>query len=110
MEEKKEKFIELYQPFFEMAFAGRVDDLIVNVFTDHLPTHFHILKKDHYEVRIGIDDLKILSYKWQKDGEEISSKDLKKVKEWLKQKNKKKKAITNKDNIELIWDALNNKE
>jgi hypothetical protein len=38
MKENKKEFKELYQSFFEMAFAGRVDDLIINVFTDHLPT------------------------------------------------------------------------
>ena len=46
---------------------------------DHNPLHFHIIKKDKFEVRIILKTLKVHSYKWQNKGEEISSDDLKLV-------------------------------
>lgn len=95
-----------YQSLFEMAKVGEIDDLTIEVYNDHAPAHFHVIKKDKYEVRISIKDLTILSYKWQNKNAELSSSDFKKIKKWLKQKFKKRE-ITNKDAIEIFWDGMN---
>jgi len=103
----KTEYKEKYQRFFEMATIDRIDDMIITVYTDHLPKHFHVIKKDQYEARLDLNTLKILSYKWQNDDKKISSKDLKKINQWLKIKNKKQKNISNKQAIEFAWDIMN---
>jgi hypothetical protein len=100
---------EKYERFFEMATIDKIKDFVVTVYTDHEPAHFHVTKKDCYEVRLSISNLKILSYKWQNDGEEVSSKDLKTIRMWLSEKNKKQKTMTNKEAVKFTWDILNNK-
>lgn len=96
-----------YQPLFEeMARVGQVDDLIIDVYTDHTPAHFHVTKKDRYEVRIDIETLNVISYKWQKSGATITSSELKKIGKWLTMKFRNR-SITNKDAIEIFWDGMN---
>ena len=48
-----------------------------------------------------------MSYKWQIDNKEMSSKDIKKNQQWIKSKNKKQKNISNKQAIEFAWDIMN---
>jgi hypothetical protein len=91
----------------EMATAGKINDLTIAVYTDHKPAHFHVLKKDCFEVRISLKTLKVISYKWQIDNKEISTKELKKVADWTKQSNKKKPKNTNGEILEILWDSLN---
>jgi len=97
---------ERYEKFFEMVKVGQINGLIIEVYTDHDPAHFHVTKKDKFEVRLNLKNMEILSYKWQKDGSEISSTELKKISRWLKDKYKNKN-ITNKDAIEIFWDGMN---
>ena len=51
-----------YQPLFEMATIDKVDKLTVIVYTDHMPKHFHVLKKDAFEITINLNTLKIIDY------------------------------------------------
>lgn len=102
-----EKQFERYQQFFEIASIGIIKDLKIEVYTDHSPIHFHVTKKDSYEVRIDFKTLKILSYKWQKNGKEISSLDIKKLEIWLSQKNLKNNKMTNREAILFAWKLLN---
>jgi hypothetical protein len=97
---KKEKF-------FEMAKVGSIKDLEIQVYTDHKPIHFHVIKKDYFDVRVSIDTLKVISYKWQKSGKEISPSELKAISKWIELPNSKNKKITNKEAIELFWDSMN---
>lgn len=39
------KQTEKYQPLFEIAKVGEIDDLIIQVYTDHNPPHFHVIKR-----------------------------------------------------------------
>ncbi len=91
----------------EMANIDTIDQLKINVYTDHLPIHYHVIKKDEFEVRIKLSDNSIMSYKWQKDSKEISSKEMKDLKKWLKKKNKDVKGINNKDAILFSWKTMN---
>ena len=102
------KQTEKYQPLFEMAKVGEIDDLIIQVYTDHNPPHFHVIKKDAFEVRISIKTVDIINYKWQKGNKEISTSELKKISKWLKS-NYKNKQITNRDAVEMFWDGMNSK-
>lgn len=103
----KEQYKERYQRFFEMATIDKIEDMTISVYTDYLPKHFHVIKKDQFEVRLSINTLKVMSYKWQIDGKEITSKDLKKIQQWIKDKNRKQKNISNKQAIEFAWDIMN---
>jgi hypothetical protein len=103
----KEQYIERYQRLFGMATIDRIEDMTISVYTDHLPKHFHVIKKDQFEVRLDINTLKIMSYKWQIDNKEMSSKDIKKIQQWIKSKNRKQKNISNKQAIEFAWDIMN---
>lgn len=51
----KEQYIERYQRFFEMATIDRIEDMTISVYIDHLPKHFHVIKKDQFEVRLDIN-------------------------------------------------------
>lgn len=93
--------------FIEMATIGKVGDIIVKVFTGHKPIHFHLEKKDKYEARIDFKIFKVLSYKWQKDGSEVSAKDIKKLEDWLNKPNKKDNEITNYRAIKFAWKIMN---
>jgi hypothetical protein len=97
---EKEKLI-------EMALIGKPNGLIVQVYTDHNPPHFHVVKKDNYEVCISIKNQKILVYKSHKDGKEMSSSEYKVIINWLSSKNKDEKNITNLQAIKLVWKSLN---
>lgn len=44
----------------EMAQIGKIKDLIIQVYTDHNPPHFHIIKKGEFEVKIAINDMERL--------------------------------------------------
>lgn len=103
---KKDLSIESIR-FFEMATIDKIEDMTISVYTDYLPKHFHVIKKDQFEVRLSINTLKVMSYKWQIDGKEITSKDLKKIQQWIKDKNRKQKNISNKQAIEFAWDIMN---
>jgi hypothetical protein len=98
--------VKRYERLQEMAKVGIVNDLTIEVYTDHNPPHFHVTKKDKFEVRIDINTLEILSYKWQRSNAKLSSKDLDIIEKWLKMKYKNKN-ITNKDIIEIFWDSMN---
>jgi len=91
----------------EMAHVGDVGQLSVDVYTDHEPLHFHVLKKDAFEVKIELNTLNILGYKWQKNGKEISESELKNLKNWLKMKSIKNKKFTNFEAIKFLWDSMN---
>lgn len=91
----------------EMATIGRISELTITVYTDHGPPHFHVIKKDGYEVRIRIDNFKILDYKWQKKGKEISSSDMNTLKIWLTKHYFKDRSITNYSAIKFAWEIMN---
>lgn len=92
---------------FEMAHIGDIDELSINVYSDHGIPHFHVLKKDNFELKISINDLKIIDYKWQKNNKKISSSELKKLIQWLNSPYIKNKKITNLEIIEISWNTMN---
>ena len=92
---------------YEMAYLGNVGQLRIEVHTDHEPKHFHIIKKDNFDVRISIKNLKVISYKWQKNNKEINSSEIIKIKEWMKNLSQKNKNITNYEAIKFAWNILN---
>ena len=98
--EEKEKLI-------EMATIGTVGQMKIIVWTDHNPPHFHVEKKDEYEVRISIETLKIIDYKYQKNNKTMSSTESKNLLKWLNSPNKKYPAITNLVGIKFAWDSIN---
>jgi hypothetical protein len=98
------------QKLIEMAQIGRIKDLIVRVYTDHVPPHFHVLKKDEFEVRILIKTLEVLNYVWQKKNKEISSKELKLIRKWLEEPNHKNHKISNDEAIEFAWGIINEQD
>jgi len=104
MEEKYEPY---QKRFTEMAHIGEVDELKIDVYTDHNTPHFHVTKKDWFELQISIKDRNILSYKWQKNGKEISSKEFKNLSKWLDSPYPKNKKVTNAETIQISWDILN---
>ena len=91
----------------EMATLGTVGQMTVIVWTDHNPPHFHIEKTGEYDVRISIESLKIIDYKWQKNNKSMSSTEIRNLNKWLKEPSKKYPSITNLQRIEIAWDALN---
>lgn len=95
------------QSLKEMAYVDTVNGNEIQVYTDHLPKHFHAVKKDEYEVRIKIPAGTVIDYKWQNNNKEISSKDLKAIKEWLGKPNKKNKKLTNLEAVKFSWNLLN---
>ena len=97
------------QSFKEMAYAGTVKGLVIEVWTDHNPPHFHVIKKESFNVRIAINNNKVISYKWQVSGKEINAQELKAIKIWLDQPSIKNHQITNHEKIIILWDALNSK-
>lgn len=100
--------MKIYERLFkEMAYAGTVNKLRIEVWTDHNPPHFHAVKKDSFDVRISINDVKVISYKWQKRGKEISSNEIKELKKWLNSKSIKNKNITNQEKIIILWNGIN---
>lgn len=103
---KKYQNIQKKEILIEMATMGRIKDIVIRVYTDHNPPHFHVIKKDEYDVRITIKNQKILSYEWQKDGIEMSAKEYKNLLDWLDQPNKKNKKISNLEAISIVWNAL----
>ena len=101
---------EHYQKKFkleEMAHAGNVGQLSIDVYTDHNPPHFHVTKKDEFEVKISIKNFKIIDYKWQKNNKEISSKELKDLIKWIHTPYHKNKKVTNLEAIQMFWDSMN---
>jgi hypothetical protein len=92
----------------EMAQIGKINDLVVQVYNDHNPIHFHVIKKDKYEVRISIKSLKIIRYVWQKDNEKITTKEYNKILKWLELPNKKNTKLTNYEAINFAWNIMNN--
>lgn len=106
---KMKKYIFTREPktkLTEMAKVGTIGDLSIQVYTDHEPIHFHLIKTDKYEARIDVRSLKVLSYKWQKDGATLSSNDIKKVNKWL-DKPFKNSNITNRKMIKIFWNSMN---
>jgi hypothetical protein len=95
------------QSFKEMAYAGTVKGLLIEVWTDHNPPHFHATKNDSFNVRIAINNDEVISYKWQVGGKEISAQELKAIKIWLDQPSTENRQITNREKIIILWDALN---
>jgi hypothetical protein len=96
-----------YQPLMEMAKVGIINDLTIEVYTDHNPPHFHVTKKDKFEARMDIKTLDVISYKWQKGNSEISASEINKISKWLDKKYPGK-DITNKDLIGIFWKSMNN--
>ena len=93
------------QKLMEMATAGKVKNLNITIWTDHNPPHFHIIKKDLYDVLIGIEDLEIIKYKFQKNNNiKMSSTEFDNVKEWLKDKTNN---VSNLRRIKILWNGLN---
>jgi major membrane immunogen (membrane-anchored lipoprotein) len=99
------KYVELTK-LIEMAQVGEVDGLILQIYTDHEEPYFHAIKKDKFDVRILIKTGKILSYKFQKKGAEISSKELSDIQKWMNSINKKT-GTKNKIRLEDFWDSMN---
>jgi len=100
MEKYKEKI-----KLTEMAMAGKVKELNVIVWTDHNPPHFHIIKRDLFDVLINIETLEIMKYKFQKNNNsKLSSIELKNVSAWLY---KKINNISNINRIKILWNGLN---
>ena len=50
-----------------------------------------------------IKDIKVIDYKFQNS--KITSKELKRIKKWTKQKTK---GMLNKDLLQFFWDSMNN--
>jgi len=93
--------------FIEMANVGSVKGLNIQVYTDHKPEHFHIIKKDNFELKVKIKTLSFIEYKWQKNGSEISSSEWKAVLNWLSKLNNKNKKLTNYEAIKFLWSSMN---
>jgi len=91
----------------EMAYIGNVGQLEIQVYTDHNPPHFHVVKKDEFEVTINIKTLKTINYKWQKNNKIISSSELQKIILWINKPYIKDKEISNLRAIKIIWGSLN---
>ena len=109
--EEKEKLI-------EMALVGKTKDLEIQVYTDHEPIHFHLVKKNKYEARIKIpkdlpteiSELEIMNYKFQKSKKDIiTNQDLKLLQSWMEERNKNRPEITNFQATCFLWDSLNQK-
>ena len=93
--------------FVEMAKVGSIKGLDIQVYTDHKPEHFHIIKKDCFELKVNIKTLSFIEYKWQKSGNEISSLEWKAVLNWLNKINVKNKKLTNYESIKFLWKSMN---
>ena len=106
------------QKLIEMALVGKTRGLEIQVYTDHEPMHFHLVKKDKYEARIkiprelpsAISELEILNYKFQKSEKDIiTNQDLKLLQSWMGERNKNSPEITNFQATCFLWDSLNQK-
>jgi len=109
--EEKEKLI-------EMALVGKTKDLEIQVYTDHEPMHFHLVKKEKYEARIKIpkelpseiSELEIMNYKFQKSEKVVvTNQDLKALLLFLKEKSKINEDSNNFNVMKTVWKALNPK-
>ncbi len=107
--EEKEKLI-------EMALVGKTKDLEVQVYTNHEPMHFHLVKKNKYEARIKvpkdlpteISELEIMNYKFQKSKKyKVTNQDLKDLFLFLKEKSKINEDMNNFYVMKTVWKALN---
>lgn len=92
----------------EMAQVDQINDLVIQVYTDHNPPHFHVIKKDKFDVRISIENAEVLSYKFQKNNAQISSNELKKIESWLDKTNKDV-SDSNRKVVKLLWKSMNKK-
>jgi len=106
------------QKLIEMALVGKTKGLEIQVYTDHEPMHFNLVKKDKYEARIKIpkelpseiSELELLNYKFQKSEKDIVTKqDLKLLQSWMGERNKNRPEITNFQATSFLWDSLNPK-
>jgi hypothetical protein len=109
--EEKEKLI-------EMALVGKTKDLEIQVYTDHEPMHFHLVKKEKYQARIKIPkelpseifELEIMNYKFQKSKKDkVTNQDLKALLLFLKEKSKINEDSINFKMVHTLWKALNPK-
>ena len=91
----------------EMATVGTMDDFTILVYTDHDPSHFHLLKNGEFEAKINIETLEVFDYKFQKNGKTVSGSYLRKLKRWLEKKSLRNSKITNKEAIQFSWQILN---
>ena len=122
---KKLNKMKRYKPIFEekqklieMALVGKTKGLEIQIYTDHEPMHFHLVKKDKYQARIKIpkelpseiSELEIMNYKFQKsDKDIITNQDLKLLQSWMGERNKNRPEITNFQATCFLWDSLNQK-
>jgi hypothetical protein len=100
----------------EMAKAGESSTLVYQIYTDHDPPHFHVLKKNgSYEARIllpkklpkSVDEIIVNSYKYQKSStDEVSNSDKKEILKFLKKIDKDFNK-TYLDAIQILWKRLN---
>lgn len=106
------------QKLIEKALVGKTKDLEIQVYTDHEPMHFHLVKKDKYEARIKIpkelptviSELEIMNYKFQKSEKVVvTNQDLKALLLFLKEKSKINEDSNNFNVMKTVWKALNPK-
>ena len=92
----------------EKAHIGNIDDLRIDVYTDtdRLSPHFYVTKKDSFEARIRISDLKVLNYKSQINNSEISPEEYETLYKWINEKSRFESKMTNFDLIEFMWGAF----
>jgi hypothetical protein len=93
------------QKLVEMASAVRFGQFEIQVYNDHAPMHFHLIKKDCYEARINVKTLELLDYKWKKNKCEMTQTDREYMEAVLKQKYKKGQNY--RQRIIELWNDLN---
>ena len=86
----------------EIRDIGKIGKLEVNVQTGGDPPHFHVIKRDFYDIKIKISNLEILGYEWQINNAEISEDELEELKEWLSEKYNFSN-LSNSGYIKFIW-------
>lgn len=102
----------LWKSLNEMVHIGSVKTISIDVYDDHGFPHFHITKKDCYEAKVKIKDLKVFGYNWQQDGKELKGREYMQLLAWLEKdytkglpKNYPK--ISNLLQIQMQWNIMN---
>lgn len=86
----------------EIRDIGKIGQLEINVQSGGDPPHFHVIKRDFYDIKIKISNMEILGYEWQINNAEISGVELVELKEWLLEKYNSS-SLSNSGYIKFIW-------